>query len=420
MNPFQCEQVLLSAMARADGEAAPLEDSEVKQHLDHCAACRQTVASLDPTKLVPAGLARERPDDDLWPAIKKRIQQEQPGRQPWRYVLAAAACLLLAVGGLFLIDREQRFAGKMAADFGERMPVSAPMRPMEDGPQILSFPEVSDKSSKPLPEYYYEQRAEVIAIGVMGRPFFHKGQKLLELKLLEILKGNPGGRDITSSDGIPPFGCIPPKDPKTFSELTKQGARVVVYLEHTARNGWRPLILDAIDAENEKRFRDRVQPYLDVVQAAEAKDPAARYRELILSGGKLKFGSAEYHALMHTGDRRAAPVVRELFALSIGPNAPSPREQYFLSPHALVALLGRLQDAGSVELVLKYAPRLPEHERVEFVSHLVPMCSAADAATVAAARAQVKMYVENYKGDRKQAAYQRLKETYDSLDKLPR
>lgn len=71
--PVTCDEVQIAAMARLDGEAAPLTSEAVDAHVRGCETCRTALARLTE---VHAQLNRAGFDDldiDLWPAIHQQV-----------------------------------------------------------------------------------------------------------------------------------------------------------------------------------------------------------------------------------------------------------------------------------------------------------------------------------------------------------
>lgn len=69
----RCEEVRLSAMAQADGEASILTAAEIEAHLGQCPECRREVAEL--TALSQLLDAQRRPPVkvDVWPDVAQRL-----------------------------------------------------------------------------------------------------------------------------------------------------------------------------------------------------------------------------------------------------------------------------------------------------------------------------------------------------------
>jgi anti-sigma factor RsiW len=94
----RCEKVRLAAMAALDGEAPPLSEQEIQEHLATCAACRAEVEQLQ-RALAP--LNRQTPRvfaEDVWPGVDAALRRQAAPAQPRRevYVFAVLGVFLLA------------------------------------------------------------------------------------------------------------------------------------------------------------------------------------------------------------------------------------------------------------------------------------------------------------------------------------
>jgi predicted anti-sigma-YlaC factor YlaD len=91
----RCDTVQSAAMARLDGEAAPLTDDEYDTHVAGCQDCRNVIAAM--TRL-HAGLnaLNDAPAlTDLWPAIEARIVRRQLDNARERLAFVVLAALVL-------------------------------------------------------------------------------------------------------------------------------------------------------------------------------------------------------------------------------------------------------------------------------------------------------------------------------------
>ena len=91
------EQVLLSVMARRDGEAAPLGPEEVDVHLAACPACREEATADAALHARLEGVDQTRPS--LWGSPRPRL-----GNSSRRWTLIAAAVLVCAPRGGVLVQ----------------------------------------------------------------------------------------------------------------------------------------------------------------------------------------------------------------------------------------------------------------------------------------------------------------------------
>jgi len=79
MTPDPCEAVRVSAMAVADGEAAPLSEARVQAHLQDCAACRLELARQAEAVGLLKSQKRHLPAEDLWPEIERGLVRSAAG-----------------------------------------------------------------------------------------------------------------------------------------------------------------------------------------------------------------------------------------------------------------------------------------------------------------------------------------------------
>jgi len=95
-----CEDVRERLDDFVDGLLEPAEAAAVAGHLEGCASCREEERALRALLRDAAALADTvAPPRDLWPAIERRLRH---GSGAWLRGLAAAAALLVAVGGALL------------------------------------------------------------------------------------------------------------------------------------------------------------------------------------------------------------------------------------------------------------------------------------------------------------------------------
>jgi predicted anti-sigma-YlaC factor YlaD len=101
---MNCEDVRMSAMAAADGEAGPLPREAVREHVSSCEACRLAIAQMSAMNRALDSVQRQQSAPNLWPAIESRLANRSDSR----------ALVLLAV--LLAIFKIVEFAP--ARDFG--------------------------------------------------------------------------------------------------------------------------------------------------------------------------------------------------------------------------------------------------------------------------------------------------------------
>jgi len=190
--------------------------------------------------------------------------------------------------------------------------------PSADGLIVLA-PVDQHGASAPMLPFTFESRADVIAIAVMGEPQSRGRQQVMRMELVEVLKGRQQVDPLESADGVAPFGCIMPKNPKRFSDMYKAGERVAVYLK---KNGdeWSTLQMTHLTEQYERQWEAGVRPFLDVLLASESDAPEQRYEELLVAQApRPQLTEASYYALNFNPDPRAAPLVRKMMLASMGP-----------------------------------------------------------------------------------------------------
>jgi hypothetical protein len=73
MKDFDCETVLVAAMAVADGHPGKLETGQIEAHLAVCGACRSELEALGRLGKLLDSQKRRQSDQDLWRAIEPRL-----------------------------------------------------------------------------------------------------------------------------------------------------------------------------------------------------------------------------------------------------------------------------------------------------------------------------------------------------------
>jgi len=94
-SPAMCDDVQMAALARLDGEPAPLTSEDIDLHLASCDACRAAVASLTAMHARLDRMDYEELDVDLWPMMRPRIvaASPRPRRRERRAFIGLAAVL---------------------------------------------------------------------------------------------------------------------------------------------------------------------------------------------------------------------------------------------------------------------------------------------------------------------------------------
>lgn len=95
MTTLDCELVLMSVMALADGELAPLPPAQVEAHLASCASCRREAEEFQLLARLLTAQQRSAHTENIWPRIAPQLAAV-PRRQraSWRaFVLLGLALL---------------------------------------------------------------------------------------------------------------------------------------------------------------------------------------------------------------------------------------------------------------------------------------------------------------------------------------
>ena len=473
MSEHLCAQIRISAMAICDGDTPPVDRQTVDKHLRACAACRAAVERLDVANLLPADIERMAVPGELWSRVRSRLAgrgthddavvrranmiPRNLQRPSWKAWWPAAICagVLISLGvGVWLFSGDAQDGSEPSAK-----PTSAAqqLRENQDAPAskvdnlIVLEPLPPTKfAGEPLPPFWYESQADVIAIAVMGETKPGGEQKVIRIEIVEVLKGKQQLGPFESADGLVPFGCIMPENPQRFSDMYRAGERVAVFLQKKA-GGWSTLQMTHLTGAREAPWKARVQPCLDVLLAADADDPKQRYAELLVvkdaATGKLRRGLNEtaYYALLLNPDPRAAEFVREMLVALVD----SPTRQEFdklknlypqvfggvslemlrrknqsgptvfpNTPRQLSALLAKMHDAPSVVPVLIHMVGLTEGERYEFIQLLPQLCQDADDDILRTVEAELIRYMAEYKGDKQHYSYRALVEVRQAIDDL--
>jgi predicted anti-sigma-YlaC factor YlaD len=91
MKQANCDDVLMAAMALADGEEETgLSILQIEAHTAQCDACRSEMEQLAGTVRLLEGRERRTYEADLWPGIKKRISKKTPPATIVFWVLGAS------------------------------------------------------------------------------------------------------------------------------------------------------------------------------------------------------------------------------------------------------------------------------------------------------------------------------------------
>ena len=104
-----CEEARLSLGAYTLGALDPSEEAEVRAHLEECASCQEEMRALEGLPALLADLTIEeasgelQPSPALYESLRERAAAEdaaeRDSRHRWLAPLAAAAVLVIAIGG---------------------------------------------------------------------------------------------------------------------------------------------------------------------------------------------------------------------------------------------------------------------------------------------------------------------------------
>lgn len=89
MKQANCEDVLMAAMALADGEESGLAGAAIDAHLAGCENCRFEMEQAAGAVRLFEGRERVAYRPDLWPEIEKRVAKDAKSRTPVFWLLGA-------------------------------------------------------------------------------------------------------------------------------------------------------------------------------------------------------------------------------------------------------------------------------------------------------------------------------------------
>ncbi len=242
---------------------------------------------------------------------------------------------------------------------------------------------VSDEDAgAPLP-FGREAWADDIGLGIVGVPFERDGSKFIPLDLIEVYKGRlPAGRFVAEDQEVLRVECTITERLGLRSELFKPKSHVGVFFGHDPKKGWTVTWIQGLSGSGE-RWRKTTKLFCDVQSAPEAKDPAARYEELLPLDEPLN-GAACY-GLQYKPSPHALPALRKHWQRVVM----SEPDRAF----SVASMLAMLQDAESVEPILDYAceQKFTGHQMHLF--HALPqLCENADEEAIRKALRKLKDY----------------------------
>jgi hypothetical protein len=435
-----CEQVRISAMAVADCEESPMAEAQIVEHLLECPACREEIDRVVGRDPLPSNIDWAESAERVWPPLRIRLQQNETertrnelpttdrsrtgiGRVRWAIWSGTAVCACMAIGIGWWMSRSE----PIRVDANQSKPEIA--RPLV---LIISESAISDsaggssESGQNAP-FGEEADADDIALAVVGETFERDGKKMIYMELLVVFKGRlPTGTFGAEDRPVYRVECsLPERLLGLRSQLFRQGSRVAIYLDHPPSGGWTAKSIRDLST-SEQSWRESVKRFCDVQMAAEADDPAERYRELLAVEQPLLLDDAAYHALMYTPSIHALPMVRQHWQRSIGGKPISVAgmvrsselpvaggaggfggggfggdgvvggTRSTPSPTRLARVLARLNDAESVKSVLQYGMLQPPDARSDYLELLPALCQNADAVTLRFVRGEVKKAMDRH------------------------
>jgi len=150
--PLECASVAEEWSALLDGELAPAREAELRAHLDGCARCQATLASLARVDVLLAGLPVPAANADLYARLRARIDVNEPRDAAPRLAAprrrrrgpAVAAAAVAAAAALALYLALPRPRGQIAPPPESRVaqaPVPAPVVHAPEPAPVVQAPE---------------------------------------------------------------------------------------------------------------------------------------------------------------------------------------------------------------------------------------------------------------------------------------
>ena len=235
--------------------------------------------------------------------------------------------------------------------------------------------------------------SDVIAVGLMHRPFELDGKKMQRVDLTEFVKGELPPKN-GNADEMPRMCGFPVTkrswDP-TEEIIYEPGCSMAVHLKRRPMGDWVTVRLHELGRQ-EGRWQEWVRRFLEVYGACNAKDPATRYRQLLAPDDRAEIDLLDFDALWWNPDPRAADVVREIIQRSL---ATTGRPWAGKTRHPL-ELLSRMHDAKSIDLFIEYIDKLSLGERGNFYAWLPDLCKNADKADIERVRVWLKKFLAQH------------------------
>jgi len=265
----------------------------------------------------------------------------------------------------------------------------------EDKRVVLRLPVDSLREWGP---FELELTANLIATATLGEPFRHDGETLATLHLGRVLKAAAD-----TGEKLPTFCCScsgpgRPLPPDTFPA----GARVLVYLQGSAKEEWGLLEIRPLDDRFEARELPGIERCLAVAAACDSRDPRSEYRRLLApEAGGLDLAACS--ALGCRPDPRSADVLLEqlerlrqrIVREGVPPLDGRAGEEVATTFARLTDLLARLHEPRAARPVVECARRFPHGRRSPAYRRLPELCASANEATRTAVRTALVKEMED-------------------------
>ena len=407
-----CELVRISAMAAADGEEPPTSQEQIDGHIRECAACQEEIKRWLARPPLPPTIRRAESMEHVWPRLKPRLEEQvldqsrnhppngapvpRVGNGLFRRRVAwsgAAICLLaMAATGWWMVQHERSGDGRPPSitDDPGRLVLRIDQSAIGDEPIDTSG------SGQPAP-FGDEAHADDVALAVVGESFERNGKKFIRMQLVTAYKGRlPTGRFDADDRQVYHLECsVPRRSLGLRSQLFKPGAHVGLYLDHDPAHGWTATSVRDV-AGREESWRRRVKRFCDVQMAAEAADPAARYRELLEVEQPVLLDVEAYHALMYSPSSHALPIIRQLWERSttLSIDLTQTGGSDVGAALSLARILARMHDEESIDSVLRHGLKQQLGQRVDYFGLLPDLCRNADTDTILMVRRELKRFLD--------------------------
>jgi hypothetical protein len=366
---MHCDQAFVLLSAQRDGELLPADRGVLDEHLAACPACREAAQAL---RLQDANLRQAfAPDRAAAAALAERVLARLPTAPPYPGGRARRGATLLATAaGLLILVLLFR--------------AWQPARPEAAEKVIFLRAEAAPVAPEPEVPLELAMTADVIAVGVMGKPLPHSPERAIRLHVERVLKGDLFAQAVEAGASKPKFYCCP-SDPPASPAVYQEGTRALVYLRGSAEAGWGLLDVRRLDEQVEKQQLPQIERCLEVAGACHSADPKRAYQRLLApeAGG---LDTAACTALSCSPDPQAADALLEqLEAVRARLLKGSAREDGAKFDR-LVRLLVPLHEARAVRAAWTCTRRLSPESRAAFYTALPELCRSADRATLAFVR----------------------------------